>query len=70
MNDLLIEQQFHIVFSADDEDVVLLALNTLIRLGLSHQQVIDGIKAGVKFIDQNITANQSLEKIIKERPLH
>jgi hypothetical protein len=43
-----IEQQFYIVFSSANEDIVLQALNRLLELGLTNQQVVDGIEAGCR----------------------
>jgi hypothetical protein len=50
MNKKLIEEQYMIVFSSFDEDEVLKALNQLLNLGLSKEQVTAGVEEGCRIL--------------------
>jgi hypothetical protein len=67
LNCVLIEQQFFIVFSTDDDRAVLSALNTLLALGLSEDQILEGIKAGQRFLIEEAKAKHRLKNILRNQ---
>jgi hypothetical protein len=56
-----IEEQFLIFFNSITDSEALAALDQLMVLGLSEQQIIDGIEAGSTFIKEDSIAKKLVE---------